>query len=114
MEAAGLGLSITLRPAREGDRLAQKPIAWFVYLIRTASGSLYTGITTDVQRRFNEHQDGGAKAAKSLRGKGPLTLVYIAATENRSLASKIESRIKRLNKREKEKLVRGELEINQV
>ena len=42
---------------------------WHLYLIRTKLGHLYTGITQDVQRRFKEHQEGGVKAAKSLKGK---------------------------------------------
>ncbi|MBN4078167.1 GIY-YIG nuclease family protein, partial [Nitrospina gracilis] len=42
---------------------------WHLYLIRTKLGHLYTGITQDVQRRFKEHEEGGVKAAKSLKGK---------------------------------------------
>ena len=71
-----------------------------VYLVRCRDGSLYTGITTDVARRIAEHQD-GTKGAKYLRGKGPLTLVYQQEIGDRSLASKIESRIKRLASAEK-------------
>ena len=44
---------------------------WYLYLIRIHNGSLYTGITTDVDRRFAEHVAGGKKAAKYFRGKGP-------------------------------------------
>ena len=47
---------------------------WFLYLIRTADNKLYTGITTDVERRYQQHQSG--KGAKALRGKGELTLVF--------------------------------------
>jgi putative endonuclease len=74
--------------------------AYSVYLIRCRDGSLYTGIATDVARRLAEHED-GAKGAKYLRGKGPLTLVFEQEIGNRSLASKIESRIKRLTSAEK-------------
>lgn len=79
-----------------------------VYLVRCRDGSLYTGIATDVARRIAEHED-GAKGAKYLRGRGPLTLVYQQEIGDRSLASKIESRIKRLSSTEKsdvENLVR--------
>ncbi|WP_038907035.1 GIY-YIG nuclease family protein [Dickeya oryzae] len=76
---------------------------WFVYLLRTGSGWLYTGITTDVDRRLAEHQNG--KGARSLRGKGPLTLVYHCVAGDRSTALKWEYRIKQLTKLQKERLV---------
>jgi len=74
--------------------------AYSVYLVRCRDGSLYTGIATDVSRRLAEHED-GARGAKYLRGKGPLTLVFQQEIGDRSLASKIESRIKRLSSAEK-------------
>ncbi|EDM2309692.1 GIY-YIG nuclease family protein, partial [Salmonella enterica] len=49
---------------------------WYLYLIRTADNALYTGITTDVARRYRQHQTG--KGAKALRGKGELTLAFAA------------------------------------
>jgi len=80
---------------------------WSLYLVRTRNGDLYTGIATDVERRFAEHQSGGSKGSKYLRSKGPLELVYHATIGTRSLASKAEARIRRLPKQKKEKLVRG-------
>ena len=74
--------------------------AFSVYLVRCRDGSLYTGIATDVARRLIEHED-GARGAKYLRGKGPLKLVYQKQVGDRSLASKIENRIKRMSKAEK-------------
>lgn len=74
--------------------------AFSVYLVRCRDGSLYTGIATDVARRLIEHED-GIRGAKYLRGKGPLKLVYQKEIGDRSLASKIESRIKRMSKTEK-------------
>lgn len=74
---------------------------WSVYLLRCADGSLYTGIATDVSRRLAEHQEGD-KGAKYLRGRGPLQLVFHQQIGNRSLATKIEHRIKRLPKECKE------------
>ncbi|EIP8355123.1 GIY-YIG nuclease family protein [Salmonella enterica] len=76
---------------------------WYLYLIRTADNALYTGITTDVARRYRQHQTG--KGAKALRGKGELTLAFAAQVGNRSLALRIEYRIKQLTKRQKERLV---------
>ncbi|EEG0114527.1 GIY-YIG nuclease family protein [Salmonella enterica] len=76
---------------------------WCLYLIRTADNALYTGITTDVARRYRQHQTG--KGAKALRGKGELTLAFAAQVGDRSLALRIEYRIKQLTKRQKERLV---------
>ena len=74
---------------------------WSLYLIRTADNRLYTGITTDVARRFMQHQSG--KGAKALRGKGELILVFSAPVGERSLALRMEYRIKQLTKRQKER-----------
>ncbi|VYT62753.1 GIY-YIG nuclease family protein [Metakosakonia massiliensis] len=79
---------------------------WFLYLIRTPDNRLYTGITTDVTRRFAEHQRG--KGAKALRGKGELALAFSAQVGERSLALRIEYRIKQLTKQQKERLVAGD------
>lgn len=76
---------------------------WHLYLLRTASGMLYTGITTDVARRLAQHQAG--KGAKALRGKGELTLVFHCEAGDRSTALKLEYRVKQLSKQQKEKLV---------
>ncbi|EAX8810646.1 GIY-YIG nuclease family protein [Salmonella enterica] len=76
---------------------------WYLYLIRTADNALCTGITTDVARRYRQHQTG--KGAKALRGKGELTLAFAAQVGDRSLALRIEYRIKQLTKRQKERLV---------
>ncbi len=78
---------------------------WSVYLLRCADGSLYTGIATDVSRRLAEHA-GGEKGARYLRGRGPLELVFHQAIGDRSLATKIEHRVKRLPKEHKEDLGR--------
>ena len=77
---------------------------WFIYLVRTRQGSLYTGIAVDVQKRFAEHEQ-GKRGAKYLRAKGPLQLVYSVELGNRSLASKAEYRLKRLPKSQKESIV---------
>ncbi|WP_422398954.1 GIY-YIG nuclease family protein [Xenorhabdus griffiniae] len=76
---------------------------WSIYLIRTRNGSLYTGITTNVSRRFMQHAAG--KGAKCLRGKGPLMLVYQSQIGEQSVALKMEYRVKKLSKQQKERLV---------
>ena len=76
---------------------------WFLYLVRTEDDKLYTGITTDVERRFHQHQSG--KGAKALRGKGELKLAFYG---EHSLALRLEYRIKQLTKRQKERLVAGD------
>lgn len=79
---------------------------WHIYLIRTAAGHLYCGITTDVERRFREHQAGKQRAARYLRGKGPLVLAFSDVAGTRSQALKLEYRIKQLSRSEKETIVR--------
>lgn len=76
---------------------------WHIYLLRNADGAIYTGITTDVMRRFQQHCEG--KGAKALRGKGPLTLLFSQTATCHSDALKLEYRIKQLNKKQKEQLV---------
>jgi putative endonuclease len=74
---------------------------WSIYLLRCADGSVYTGITTDVARRVDEHQSGD-KGAKYLRGRGPLVLLYQRAVGSRSQASRLEHQVKKLAKAEKD------------
>ena len=80
---------------------------WFLYVIRTKKGSLYTGITTNVERRFAEHQSAGKLTAKFLKGKGPLQLEFSIKVGNRSQALKLEYQVKQLSKLTKEKIVLG-------
>ena len=84
----------------------KKPSAdpWFVYFLRCADGSLYTGITTDVIRRWKQHNAG--TAARYTRSRRPTLLVYQEAHINRSQASKREAAIKRLSRRQKESMIR--------
>ena len=78
-------------------------IEWFLYLIRCKSGQLYTGISTNVERRFAEHQSG--RGAKYLRGKAPLELVFQQKIGSRSEALKTEASIKKWPKENKEKMI---------
>lgn len=70
-------------------------------MLRCGDGSLYTGIATDVTRRFAEHRK-GRRGAKYLRGRGPLKLLYQQEVGDRSLAAKIEYRVKHWPKEHKE------------
>ena len=81
---------------------------WHLYIVRTAGGHLYTGVTTDVPRRFAEHQASGPRCARSLRGKGPLELVFSQAVGPRATALSLEWRIKRWPRRHKDELIRGQ------
>lgn len=86
---------------------------WYIYLIRMRNNALYCGITTNVERRFSEHQSG--TGAKALKGKGPLELAWFhAAGSSRSSASKLEYKIKRLSKCQKETLVSGAKELSEL
>ena len=78
--------------------------SWFLYILRCGDGSLYTGITTDVQARFEAHQCG--KGAKYTRGRGPLELVYREECEGHSHALKRELEIKSMPREEKQKLIK--------
>jgi putative endonuclease len=87
---------------------------WFLYLIRCADNSLYTGITTDLDRRFAEHQSQGKKCAKYLRGKAPLELVFTTEVGTKSEASRLELRLKKCSKATKEKLVTGAIALESI
>ena len=76
---------------------------WYIYILECSDGTLYTGITTDVNRRLLEHNSG--KGAKYTRTRTPVVLRALFEAKNRSEASKEEYRIKKLNKTEKLKLI---------
>jgi len=99
-------------------RMARKPKArpstdgWFVYMVRCADGSLYTGIAKDVARRFKQHNNG--IASRYTRSRLPVELVYHEAQSDQSSALKREAAIKAMDRREKlamtqqkKKLTRG-------
>lgn len=77
-----------------------------LYIVRCADDSLYTGIALDVGKRLQEHE-AGIRGAKFLRGRGPLHLVFEQLIGDRSLATRLEHRVKRLGRRQKEALVNG-------
>ncbi len=75
---------------------------WCLYILRCGDGSLYTGITTDVERRLEAHRSG--KGAKYTRGRGPLELLYRETCGSHSDALKRELEIKAMPREEKKKL----------
>ncbi len=88
--------------------------SWFVYILHCADGTLYTGITTDIERRIREHEGRGGSGAKYLKGRSPLTLAFHHAVPDRSVASKLEYRIKSLSRVEKQLLIKGDLAVQKL
>ncbi|HNO77080.1 MAG TPA: GIY-YIG nuclease family protein [Phycisphaerae bacterium] len=81
---------------------------WFVYLLRCNDGSLYTGITTDVPRRYKQHQAG--TASRYTRSRLPVRIVYQEKVADRSAALKRESAIKAMSRSEKLDLIQARQE----
>ena len=77
--------------------------AWYLYILRCGDGSLYTGITTDVEKRLEAHRSG--KGAKYTRGRGPLTLVYRETCGDHSRALKRELEVKAMTAAQKNKML---------
>jgi UV DNA damage endonuclease len=85
------------RPKLSGDR-------WFVYLLRCADGTLYTGIAKDVNRRCQQHNAG--TASRYTRCRLPVVVVYLEAHSSQSLALKREAAIKALSRQQKMAMIR--------
>lgn len=77
---------------------------WYLYILRCGDGTLYTGITTDVEKRLEAHRSG--KGAKYTRGRSPLELVYREVCGSHSDALKREAAVKKLSRVQKEQLVK--------
>lgn len=77
---------------------------WYAYVIKTEKGHLYTGITTDLERRFQEHLT-GKKGAKFFRTSAPSEMIFKKRFKNRSEASKFEAKFKALTRTEKLKFL---------
>lgn len=80
---------------------------WLVYIIEASDGRLYTGITTDIARRWQAHS-GGRAGAKFFRGRRPVRLCYLERGHNRSSASRREAAIKKLSRPQKLQLLRDQ------
>ena len=80
-----------------------KNMAWYVYMLRCGDGTLYTGMTDNVKKRFAAHCAG--KGAKYTRGRGPLELVYTEAVSDKSAALRREYEIKKMSRQRKLDLI---------
>ena len=83
--------------------MAVRRSRWFVYVVRCADGTLYTGTTTDVSRRVAQHNAG--TASRYTRSRLPVVLVYHKRVADQSSALKREAAIKKLSRQDKEALV---------
>lgn len=95
------------RTVEGGDKRHRKGLSgdtWFVYLLRCADGSLYTGIAKDVSRRCEQHNAG--TASRYTRSRRPVELVYQETHPSRGSALRREAAIKALSRRQKESMLR--------
>ena len=74
---------------------------WFVYILRCRDGTLYTGITTDLGRRIEEHNAGKAPGARYTRSRRPVALAYVEEAASRAAACRRETAIKRCDRLDK-------------
>lgn len=79
---------------------------WLVYMLYCSDGSIYTGITSDIERRLAEHNEGKRQAAAYTRSRRPVRLVYRENVNSRSSALKREAEIRRLSRSEKLALIK--------
>jgi putative endonuclease len=92
--------------------------SWYVYIIEASDKRLYTGITTDISRRWREHCGDDAaksKGAKFFRGRKPKQLLFAQQVLDRSQASQLEAKIKKQKRSEKLNLISGpQNQINEL
>ncbi|OGH88139.1 MAG: endonuclease [Candidatus Magasanikbacteria bacterium RIFOXYC2_FULL_42_28] len=77
---------------------------YFLYILECADKTLYAGITVNLERRVNEHNT-SKLGAKYTRARRPVKLVYSKKIKNRSLATKAESKIKKMSRAQKQKII---------
>jgi putative endonuclease len=82
---------------------------WFVYIVRCADDTLYTGIAKDVARRVEEHNSNNRLAAAYTRVRRPVALVHREAVTTRSAAARREYEIKQMTRQEKQALLKARL-----
>ena len=90
--------------------LDNEPGAYFVYIIRCTDDSLYTGITTDLERRFSEHASRTGRSAKYTRCRKVQGFEAVWSASGRAQASRLEYRIKALSRAKKLLLIDGDIE----
>ena len=81
---------------------------YHLYILRCADETLYTGITTDLERRLAEHNGDLPRGAKYTQARRPVTLVYQRRFRTRSIAQREEARVKRLSRSEKISLIESQ------
>lgn len=95
-------------PSHEGaPKTPENTTQWYVYLLRCNDNSLYCGVTTNPTRRTVEHNNCNKKAAKYTRARRPVSLVYQKLCNNKVAAYQQEYQLKRLSKKQKERLITG-------
>ena len=91
----------------------KKP-SWTVYILRNERNMLYTGVTTDIDRRVGEHKSRLSRGARFTRACKVLELVYHCDIGDRGPALKVEAKIKRLTKAQKERIVAAGLKKSEL
>ena len=87
---------------------------YYIYMLRCKDDSIYTGITTDLDRRMKEHFGAGEKSSKYTSSHVALKLEVAWQTENKALASKLEYWIKQLSKAQKEILIKDDTRMDSI
>jgi len=82
----------------------KKTPGWFLYILKCRDSTFYTGITTDLDRRLDQHNDG--TASRYTRSRKPVTMVYSETCDDHSAALKRECAVKKLTREEKELMVK--------
>lgn len=93
--------------ASSEEKLLDENSSWSVYLLRCGDHSLYTGVTANLRRRLRQHNGELAGGARYTQSRRPVAVVWVMAAADRSAAQRLEARLKRLSKGDKEKLIRG-------
>ena len=83
---------------------AEIEMGWYLYVLRCNDNTMYTGVTTNLARRLNEH-NASPRAAKYTKSRRPVKLVYWVAFSDRSSAQKAEYKFKQLTRKQKEKII---------
>jgi len=87
---------------------------YYIYILKCEDESLYSGITTDVKRRFSEHFSGKSLSAKYTRSRKAQSIEAVWSCESRSNASKLEWRLKKLNHKQKKELIESPLKLENL
>ena len=87
--------------------MTEETSPWWVYLVQCSDQTLYAGITTDLQRRIQEHNGATSGGARYTRSRRPVRLVWFEPSKSRSAASQREATIRKLTHAQKERLIRA-------